>query len=156
VHWGVLTGSVLILLGGVGLIRLLGSRAAIAAGLLAGVLFGAVAIAVRVLEGVDPLRIGTLLAGPASWTILIAGLGGFYLYTVALQLGSVNGAVAALVVGETVVPGIIGVVLLGDTGRPGLGWLVAMGFISAVVSAVAVAIFGAVEHATILANEHPK
>lgn len=156
VHWGVLTGSVLILLGGVGLIRLLGSRAAIAAGLLAGVLFGAVAIAMRVLEGVDPLRMGTLLADPASWTILIAGLGGFYLYTVALQLGSVNGAVAALVVGETVVPGIIGVVLLGDTGRPGLGWLVAMGFIRAVVSAVAVAIFGAVEHATTLANEHPK
>lgn len=156
VHWGVLTGSVLILLGGVGLIRLLGSRAAVAAGLLAGVLFGAAAIAVQVLEGVDPLRMGTLLADPASWTILIAGLGGFYLYTVALQLGSVNGAVAALVVGETVVPGIIGVVLLGDTGRPGLGWLVAMGFISAVVSTVAVAIFGAVEHATTLANEHPK
>src|SRR5512139_189983 len=144
VHWGVLTGSVLILLAAVGLIRLLGSRAAVAAGLFAGVLFGALAIAVRVCDGVDPLRLGTLLADPASWTILIAGLGGFYLYTVALQLGSVNGAVAALIVGETMVPGVIGVVVLGDTSRPGLGWLVTVGFISAVVSAVAVAVFSAV------------
>jgi len=139
VHWGVLLGSVLILVGGVALIRLLGSRGAVAAGLIAGVLFGALAIAVRVLEGLNPLQLGTLLADPALWTILIAGLGGFYLHTVALQLGSVNGATAALVVGETVVPGIVGVVLLGDTAQPGLGWLVAVGFVSAVAGAVAVA-----------------
>jgi hypothetical protein len=143
VHWGVLTGSVLILVVGIGFIRVLGSRGAVAAGLLAGVLFGALAIAVRVLEGLDPFRVGTLLADPALWTIAIAGLGGFYLHTVALQLGSVNGATAALVVGETVVPGIVGVVMLGDTAQPGLGWLVALAFVTAVTGAVAVAIFGA-------------
>jgi drug/metabolite transporter (DMT)-like permease len=148
VHWGVLSGSILILGGGIGLVRLLGSRAAVAAGLIAGVLFGALAIAVRVLEGLDPFHVGTLMADPALWTILIAGLGGFYLHTVALQLGSVNGATAALVVGETVVPGIIGVVLLGDSAQPGLGWLVAVGFVGAVASAVAVAIFGAASHAS--------
>src|SRR6478736_5799495 len=64
--------------------------------------------AVRVLDGVAPLRVGVLLTDPASWTIVIAGLGGFYLFTVALQLGSVNGAAAAVVVGETTVPGVIG------------------------------------------------
>ena len=143
VHWCVLTGSVLVLVVGIGLIRVLGSRGAVAAGLLAGVLFGALAIAVRVLEGLDPLRVGTVLADPALWTIVIAGLGGFYLHTVALQLGSVNGATAALVVGETVVPGIVGVVMLGDTAQPGLGWLVALAFVTAVAGAVAVAIFGA-------------
>jgi hypothetical protein len=146
VHWGVLCASVLILTGGVALIRLLGSRAAVMAGLIAGVLFGTLAIAVRVLEGIDPLQPGTVLADPAFWTIAIGGLGGFYLYTVALQLGSVNGATAALVVGETVVPGVVGVVLLGDTARPGLGWLVAVGFVCAVAGAVAVAIFGAADH----------
>lgn len=146
VHWGLLSASVLILVGGVGLIRLLGARAAVAAGLIAGVLFGALAIAVRVLEGVEPLRLGILVADPASWTILITGLGGFYLHTVALQVGSVNGATAALVVGETVVPGITGVVLLGDTAQRGLGWLVGVAFVSAVVAAVAVAIFGAADH----------
>lgn len=146
VHWGLLAASVLILLGGVGLIRLLGARAAVAAGLIAGILYGAMAVAVRVLDGVDPLRLGILLADPASWTILVAGLGGFYLFTVALQLGSVNGAAAALVVGETVVPGITGVILLGDTAERGLGWLVAVAFVGAILGAVAVAIFGAADH----------
>lgn len=146
VHWGLLSASVLILLGGVGLIRLLGARAAVAGGLIAGILFGAMAVAVRVLDGVDPLRLDVLLADPASWTILIAGLGGFYLFTVALQLGSVNGAAAALVVGETVVPGITGVILLGDTAQRGQGWLVAVAFVGAIVGAVAVAIFGTADH----------
>jgi drug/metabolite transporter (DMT)-like permease len=146
VHWGLLAASVLILLGGVGLTRLLGARAAVAAGLIAGILYGAMAVAVRVLDGVDPLRLGILLADPASWTILVAGLGGFYLFTVALQLGSVNGAAAALVVGETVVPGITGVILLGDTAERGLGWLVAVAFVGAILGAVAVAIFGAADH----------
>src|SRR6478752_1864598 len=145
VHWGLLSASVLILSGGVVLIRLLGARAAVAAGLIAGVLFGAMAVAVRVLDGVNPLRLGILLADPASWTILFAGLGGFYLFTVALQVGSVNGAAAALVVGETVVPGVIGVVLLGDNAQPGLLWLAGVAFVGAVVGAVAVATFGAVD-----------
>ena len=51
VHWLVLAGAVLILLGGIGLVRLLGSRGAVMAGLVAGVLFGMLAIAVRVLDG---------------------------------------------------------------------------------------------------------
>jgi hypothetical protein len=146
-HWWLLSASVVILAGGVGLIRLLGARAAVAAGLIAGVLYGAMAVAVRVLDGINPLRLHIMLADPAFWTIAIAGLGGFYLFTVALQLGSVNGAAAALVVGETVVPGIIGVVLLGDTAERGLGWLVAVAFVGAVAGAVAVAILGAGDHA---------
>jgi drug/metabolite transporter (DMT)-like permease len=146
-HWGVLAASVVILGAGIALIRVLGARAAVAAGLIAGVLFGAMAVAVRVLDGVAPLRVGVLLTDPASWTIGIAGLGGFYLFTVALQLGSVNGAAAALVVGETVVPGVIGVVLLGDTAQPGLLWLAGVAFVGAVAGAVAVAMFGAAQQA---------
>ena len=144
-HWVLLVAALLILGGAAGLIRILGARAAIPAGLIAGILYGTMAVAVRVTDGVDPLRPGVLVADPAAWTVVTAGLGGFYLFTVALQLGSVNGAAAALVVGETVVPGIIGVVLLGDTARPGMGWLVAIAFVAAVAGAVAVAAFGAVE-----------
>jgi hypothetical protein len=145
-HWGVLLGAVLILVGGAGLIRLLGNRAAVAAGLIAGLLYGAMAVAVRVVDGFDPLKVSVVLADPASWTIALAGLGGFYLFTVALQLGSVNGAAAALVVGETVVPGVIGVVLLGDAAQRGLGWLVTTAFVGAVAGAVALAVFGAADH----------
>jgi drug/metabolite transporter (DMT)-like permease len=147
VHWGVLGFSVLFALIGVGLIHLLGAKAAVAAGLVGGVLFGALAVAVRVVHGVDPLRPAVVLADPAAWAVVVAGVGGFYLFTVALQIGSVTGASAALVAGETVVPGIVGVVLLGDTSAPGLGWLVALAFVTAVAGAVAVALFGAAENA---------
>ncbi|ALR11744.1 hypothetical protein BST43_13895 [Mycobacteroides saopaulense] len=146
VHWGVLWVSITVLVIGVVLIRLLGSRAAVPAGLSAGILFGAMAVAVRIADGLEPVSPKILLSDPAAYAVIIAGAGGFYLFTVALQVGSVTGAAAALVVGETVVPGVAGVVLLGDTARPGLSWLVTVAFLVAVVSAVAVAVFGAVEH----------
>jgi drug/metabolite transporter (DMT)-like permease len=146
VHWALLTASLAVLAGGIALVRWLGGRAAIAAGLIAGLLWGAMAVAVRVVDGIDPLRLDVLLTDPASWTIAIAGVGGFYLFTVALQLGSVNGAAAALIVGETVVPGIVGVVLLGDRAQSGLAWLVVVAFVGAVAGAVAVAVMGAAEH----------
>ncbi|WP_338774665.1 hypothetical protein V7968_32915 [Nocardia vulneris] len=141
-HWGVLIVSVLLFTASQLVVRRLGSRGTVAAGLAAGMLFGALAIAVRIVHGIDPFDVPALLTDPAAWTIAIAGIGGFYLHTVALQLGSVNGATAALVVGETVVPGIVGVLLLGDTSRPGLEWLALLGFFLAIGGAVAVAVFG--------------
>ncbi|CRZ14935.1 DMT family protein [Mycolicibacterium neworleansense] len=145
-HWGVLVVSAIILGLGAALVRLLGKKAAVPAGLIAGVLYGAMAVAVRVVDGLEPLNVAVLLADPALWAILVAGLGGFYLFTVALQVGSVNGVAAALVVGETVVPGIVGVVLLGDVSRPGYGWLVAIAFTAAVAGAVALAVSSAAEY----------
>ncbi|MCG7610822.1 MULTISPECIES: hypothetical protein [Mycobacterium] len=145
-HWGVLVVSAIILGLGAALVRLLGQKAAVPAGLIAGVLYGAMAVAVRVVDGLEPLNVGILIADPALWAILVAGLGGFYLFTVALQVGSVNGVAAALVVGETVVPGIVGVVLLGDVSRPGYEALVVVAFIAAVGGAVALAFSSAVEY----------
>ncbi|MFG2892937.1 hypothetical protein [Streptomyces sp. NPDC048248] len=141
-HWWLLAASVVLIGGGTLLVRLLGSRAAILAGLLSGLGFGALGVGVRVLNGVDPFRLSSLLADPALYAILVAGIGGMYLHTVALQIGSVNGATAALVVGETVVPGILGVLWLGDASRPGFAWVAVLGFVVAVAGAVAVAWFG--------------
>lgn len=144
-HWGLLIACACILLLGLLTVRRMGSAGAIAAGLIAGLLFGGLAIAVRIVDGVDPVEWSKMVADPAAWTIALAGIGGFYLHTVALQLGSVNGATAALVAGETVVPGIVGVLLLGDTSRHGMEWLALLGFILAVGGAVAVAMFGSAE-----------
>ena len=146
-HWWLLTISVLLIGGGILAVRLLGARAAILAGLLSGLGFGAVGVGVRVLDGVDPLDPVVLLTDPALYALTIGGLGGMYLHTVALQIGSVNGATAALVVGETVIPGLVGVVWLGDASRPGYAWAALVGFVLAVAGAVAVARFGAAEHA---------
>ncbi|WP_438485635.1 hypothetical protein [Streptomyces sp. S186] len=146
-HWWLLVASVVIIGGGTLIVRLLGGRAAILAGLLSGLGFGALGVGVRVLNGLDPFHLPSLLGDPALYAILVAGIGGMYLHTVALQIGSVNGATAALVVGETVVPGILGVLWLGDSSRPGFAWMAILGFMVAVAGAVAVAWFGEPEAA---------
>ena len=142
VHRWLLAGTVVLIAGGALLVRRLGRGAAVVAGLLSGLGFGALGIGVRILDGVEPFDPAALVQDPALYAVLVGGLGGMYLHTVALQVGSVNGATAALVVGETVVPGVVGVLWLGDSARAGLGWLAAVGFVLAVVSAVAVAWFG--------------
>ncbi|MEU6987769.1 hypothetical protein ABZ946_30815 [Streptomyces sp. NPDC046324] len=144
-HWWLLAISLLLMAGGTVLVRFLGARAAILAGLLSGLGFGALGVGVRILNGIDPFDLTALLTDPALYAILVAGVGGMYLHTVALQIGSVNGATAALVVGETVLPGMIGVWWLGDSSRPGFAWLAVLGFVLAVMGAVAVAWFGAPE-----------
>lgn len=135
-HWWLLAISLLLMVGGTVVVRFLGARAAILAGLLSGLGFGALGVGVRI------LNLDSLLTDPALYAILVAGVGGMYLHTVALQIGSVNGATAALVVGETVLPGMIGVWWLGDTSRPGFTWLAVLGFTLAVAGAVAVAWYG--------------
>ncbi|MEV5751737.1 hypothetical protein AB0L00_28290 [Actinoallomurus sp. NPDC052308] len=153
-HWWLLAISVLLIGAGFLVVRLVGAKAAILAGLLSGLGFGAVGVGVRVLNGVRPLDPDALLADPALYALTVGGVGGMYLHTVALQIGSVNGATAALVVGETVVPGLLGVVWLGDASRPGYTWAALVGFVLAVAGAVAVARFGAAEHAVGRAS-HP-
>ena len=120
----------------------LGRHGAIAGGAAAGLLFGVIAIAVRILDGIHPFDPVRLLLDPAAWTIAIAGAVGFFVQTVALQLGAVNGVTAVLVVGETAGPSLIGVMFLGDQAKPGLGWLALVGFVGAVVGAVLVAWYG--------------
>ncbi|MCA6093322.1 hypothetical protein LE181_14260 [Streptomyces sp. SCA3-4] len=141
-HWWLLAITVVLMGGGWIAVHFLGSKAAILAGLLSGLGFGAIGVGVRILDGIDPFDLPTMLADPAFYAIFIAGGVGMYLHTVALQIGSVNGATAALVVGETVLPGIIGVVWLGDTSRAGFAWMAVLGFLLAVAGAVAVAWFG--------------
>ncbi|MFG2718049.1 hypothetical protein ACGFW5_07045 [Streptomyces sp. NPDC048416] len=144
-HGWLLAVALLLMAGGTVAVRLLGARAAILAGLLSGLGFGALGVGVRILNGIDPFDPGALLGDPALYAILVAGAGGMYLHTVALQIGSVNGATAALVVGETVLPGAIGVLWLGDASRAGLAWMAVLGFVLAVAGAVAVAWFGSPE-----------
>ncbi|MBV2151818.1 hypothetical protein [Kitasatospora sp. SUK 42] len=145
-HWWLLIITTVLLVGGGLLVRRMGSKGAIVAGLLSGLGFGALGVGVRILNGIEPFDLGQLLSDPALYAILIGGLGGMYVHTVALQIGSVNGATAALVVGETVLPGAVGVLWLGDSSKAGLGWLGVLGFLLAVVSAVGVAYFGQDTH----------
>lgn len=146
-HWvlfGVTAGLSVI---GIVATHRLGRRGGLVGGAFAGIMFGLIAIGVRVLDGIDPFDPLALISDPAAWTIAVAGSVGFYLQTVALQVGQVNPVTAMLVVGEVAIPGIVGILFLGDTAKHDLGWLAYTAFGTAVVGAVLVALFSGDENA---------
>jgi drug/metabolite transporter (DMT)-like permease len=110
-----------------------------ALGAIAGLGYGVVAVAARILPGFGALQ---LIKSPASYTLAAAGILSFLLYATALEGGSVTTATAAVILAETVPPAIVGVLFLGDTTRHGLTAVAALGFAVAVVCALALARFG--------------
>jgi drug/metabolite transporter (DMT)-like permease len=108
-------------------------------GTVAGLGYGVLGVAARVLSGFAPL---TLLRDPAAYAVVAAGIVSFVFYATALEGGSVTVATAAIVLAETLPPAVVGVIFLGDKTRPGLEPAAAVGFLLAVASAVMLARFG--------------
>ncbi|TDC61578.1 DMT family transporter [Streptomyces hainanensis] len=138
-RWTMLGAAVGVLVVGAAAGRLPARPRALALGLGSGCGFGVVEVSVRL---VDSLALPGLLADPALYALLAGGAAGFLLLTSALQRGSVTTATGGMVVGETVGPALIGVVWLGDRTREGLVPLAVVGFVVAVVGALALSRFG--------------
>ncbi|MEH0648921.1 DMT family transporter [Streptomyces scabiei] len=135
----VLVAAVLVVAGGWALGGRLRRGRAVVLGAAAGLSFGLTAIAVRLLPDAT---VPAILAQPAAYAVVVSGLGGYLLLVQALQSGSVTAATAAMVICETVWPGVFGVVCLGDSTRAGYGWLAVTGFVACVGGGVALARFG--------------
>jgi drug/metabolite transporter (DMT)-like permease len=114
-------------------------------GAMAGFLFGLFGISVRVLPS---LGFGHLVTDPATYAALVSSVTGFLFFTTALQRGSVTAATAALVVGETAVPSLVGLLLLGDTTRPGFAPVGVAGFLLAVGGALSLSRYGEIGEPT--------
>jgi hypothetical protein len=69
-HWWLPAASALVIGGGIAGVRRVGAKAAILAGLLSGLGFGAAGVGVRVLNGAGPIAPGALLTDPALYAIL--------------------------------------------------------------------------------------
>lgn len=110
-----------------------------ALGLGSGLGFGVVTVAVRLIPRLTPAAIAS---NPSTYAVLLGGGTAFLLLTTALQRGSVTVATAAMVMGETIGPALVGVLALGDRTRPGLGGLAVAGYGLAVLGALALARFG--------------
>jgi drug/metabolite transporter (DMT)-like permease len=108
-------------------------------GAVAGLGYGVLAVAARVLPG---FSVHELIRDPAAYALAAAGVVSFMLYATALEDGSVTVATAAVVLAETIPPALVGIMFLGDHTRPGLGGVAVLGFSLAVVCAVALARFG--------------
>ncbi|MER5178532.1 hypothetical protein ABT009_09205 [Streptomyces sp. NPDC002896] len=142
-RWVTLATSVgLVVLGWVVNRTLHRARAAVLGGI-AGLSFGLTGIGVRLLP--DDITVTGVLAAPTAYAVVVSGLGGYLLLIEALRSGSVAAATGAMVIGETVWPGLFGVVWLGDTTRPGFAPLGIAGFVVSIAGALALARFGEAE-----------
>jgi drug/metabolite transporter (DMT)-like permease len=119
--------------------RLRGPARSVALGLAAGLGFGFVAVGSRVVKSLDPFD---LLRDPATYVVAAGGLVAFLFFATALQRGSVTMTTATVVVAETLMPALVGVLLLGDGTRQGFLWVAVVGFALAVAGALALARFG--------------
>lgn len=116
------------------------SRDAWALGCLAGLMYGAGGIGARVLR--QPHSVLGLLADPALWALIGAGLLGLLVYAMALQRGAVTVVTSAVVVTETIVPAALGITLLGDRPAHGHALVAALGFSLSVLGSLALARYG--------------
>ena len=102
--------------GGLLATRAHGSVAAATLSMLAGLGFANTAVTARLLP---ELTFSSLLASPVSYALPLSGALAFLLYSLALQRSSVTVATAPMIVLQTALPAIVGVLLLGDAVRDG-------------------------------------
>jgi drug/metabolite transporter (DMT)-like permease len=108
-------------------------------GAVAGLGYGVVAVAARILPGYS---LAELARDPAAYAAVAGGVVSFMIYAAALDNGSVTVATAAVVLAETAPPALVGILFLGDHTRPGLAPVAWVAFVLAVTSAVLLARFG--------------
>jgi drug/metabolite transporter (DMT)-like permease len=141
-HWALLVATGVLTLFGLAVDRLPDRSRSALLGLISGLGFGAVGIAIRVVPGFGP---GALAGDPAAYAIVVAGVSATWCYAAALQRGDVIAPTTMLLIGTTVPAALIGELMLGDQARPGWAPVAFIGFVIAVASALTLARFGQIE-----------
>jgi drug/metabolite transporter (DMT)-like permease len=141
--------GLLITLGGIAVAgffaaRLHGSHGSVALGSLAGVCFGAAAVASRPLASADSF--GAFVSDPLLYLLLAHTVVGQLLLGLAMQRGSTTAAVAAMDAAAAIPAAIIGLLFLGDEVRPGREWLVAFGFVFALGGVIGLSFYAEPQH----------
>lgn len=124
--------------GGLAASRARGRASTAVVSLLAGLGFANTALAARLLP---ELSVSSVLGSPVVYALPLSGVLAFLLYSLALQRSSVTVATAPMIVVQTAVPAVVGVLLLGDGVRS--GWAVGglVGFVLTAVGSVALVRF---------------
>jgi drug/metabolite transporter (DMT)-like permease len=135
---GVVVALLLMVVAAFAATRFDGGLGAALVGLVSGLGFALVSISSRLIPEFVPTKV---LTSPGTYTLVISGALAFFLYSVALQRGSVMTATAPMIVMQTVTPAAVGVLLLGDTIRPGWSVAAALGLVLSGAGATALARF---------------
>lgn len=132
--------------------RLHGAPGSVALGALAGVAFGAAAVASRPLASVNSLD--RFIANPLLYLLIANSLVGQLLLGLAMQRGSTTAAVAAMDAAAAVPAAIIGLLFLGDAIRPGREWMAAGGFLITLAAVIGLTFFAEPQHHHQIAGRH--
>ena len=132
---GLIVALALVSIVGVFAARLHGAPGAVALGSLAGIAFGAAAVASRPLANLDQLD--RVVTDPLLYLLLAHSVVGQLLFGLALQRGSTTAAVAAMDAAFSAPPALVGLLLLGDQIEPGREWIAAVGFLITLGSVIA-------------------
>ncbi len=127
-------------LGGIGAlallaVRLRGATGSVALGALAGLAFGAGAIASRPLAGANTAH--QLFTSPLLYLLILHSILAQLLLGLAMQRGSTTAAVASMDAASAVPAAVVGVLFLGDRIHPGHEWMAVVGFVLALVAVLA-------------------
>ena len=125
-------------------VRLRGAPGSVALGSLAGVAFGAAAVASRPLAAVDEVH--RFVTHPLLYLVIAHSLVGQLLLGLAMQRGSTTAAVAAMDAASAVPAAVIGLVLLGDRVWPGREWLAGLGFLVTLGAVLGLTRYAAPQH----------
>ena len=114
------------------------ARSSLALGFIAGLAFGTVGVAVRLLT---TFTVYSLIQNPALYAVLFGGIMGFMFYAAGLERGQVTSATAALLLAQIGGSALFGALVLGDRTRPGDAFLAITGVATAVTAALYLARF---------------
>lgn len=138
-RYGLVGAAILIVALGAVVGRVADGRSAAALGALAGLAYGLGNVALRVVIDLHPVA---LLRNPAVWAAIIAAVAGVLFFATALQRGAVTTVTGAMVVSETVLPALLGLLVLSERPRPGWWPVAVLGFALAIGGALALSRFG--------------
>jgi hypothetical protein len=124
--------------------RLKGAKGSVALGSLAGIAFGAAAVASRPLASI--MNGPGFLTDPLLYLLIAHSLVGQLLLGLAMQRGSTTAAVAAMDAAAAVPAAIIGLLFLGDRVAPGMEWVAAAGFLLTLGSVFGLTFYAEPQH----------
>jgi drug/metabolite transporter (DMT)-like permease len=132
--------------------RFSGVIGSVALGSLAGIAFGAAAVASRPLA--NEHSFDRFIGDPLLYLLIAHSLVGQLLLGLAMQRGSTTAAVAAMDAAAAVPAAVIGLLFLGDEITPGREWLAGLGFSVTLVAVIGLTFFAEPQHHHQVAGRH--
>jgi drug/metabolite transporter (DMT)-like permease len=149
---GLFAVLILIAIAGFFAARLRGVPGSVGLGALAGIAFGAAAVASRPLASIGSTQ--EFVSDPLLYLLIAHSLVGQLLLGLAMQRGSTTAAVAAMDAAAAVPAAIVGLLFLGDQITPGREWMAASGFLLTLGSVIGLTFFAEPQHHHETAGRH--